>query len=163
MHPTIHRLGIGGLFAAAIAGVTVNVLAASGDLPAAPVASAPAARVVHVARATPSDTLAASSDTGLNPFIALDLTVEQQAQLRALTLRSRGARAEILARQASGGRISAEARDALARIAGAHNEAVRALLTDAQRAQFDARVSRALVRLRAHSNTSPSAPGAGAR
>lgn len=94
------------------------------------------------------------------PFEGIALTDAQRAALRLATERTRAARAAILRRQPQRGRLSTEDRDALAKLAEAHNAAIENALSAAQRDQLTANVQAERQRRRREQQASGSHPSA---
>ena len=78
---------------------------------------------------------------GINPFDGLELSAAQRAQIKALTLTTRASQREILARQTKGKPPSKDDFAELKRLADAHNDAIRALLTAVQAQRFAANLA----------------------
>lgn len=94
------------------------------------------------ASAQSSNELTSPMTTGFtSPFTGLGLTDDQRQSIRSLSDQARAQRAAILGRQVAGALMSEPDQAALARIAAAHNEAVRALLSLEQASQLERAVA----------------------
>jgi hypothetical protein len=85
--------------------------------------------------------LPTTAPAAAHPFDGISLTTEQQTALKRATAQTQAARAAILRRQAQGGQLSREDRDALKTLGERHNALVQSLLSAPQRARLAANVT----------------------